>query len=85
MGHNSKGNIHVIIIGNGIAGNTAAAAVRECDPKARITMISDEAVPLYSACVLPESLANEIERQAVFLKHFNDYAEQGIEAILGNT
>jgi len=82
MVHNSKGNVHVII-GNGVAGNTAAAAIRECDPQARITMISDEAVPLYSACVLPEYLASEIERQRVFLKSFNDYAEQGIEIVLG--
>ncbi|MFC1943271.1 NAD(P)/FAD-dependent oxidoreductase [Chloroflexota bacterium] len=83
MDHNSKGNMHVIIIGNGIAGNTAAEAIRECDPQARITMISDEAVPLYSACVLPDYLASEIERQRVFLKSLNDYAEQGIEIILG--
>ena len=83
MGHNSKGNTRVVIIGNGIAGNTAAAAIREYDAQARITMISDEAVPLYSACVLPNYLASEIERQRVFLKSFNDYAEQGIETILG--
>jgi len=83
MRHNSKGNMHVIIIGNGIAGNTAAAAIRECDSQSRITMISDESVPLYSACILPNYLASEIERQRIFLKSFNDYAEQGIETILG--
>ncbi|MFC1951356.1 NAD(P)/FAD-dependent oxidoreductase [Chloroflexota bacterium] len=83
MRHDSKGNLHVIIIGNGIAGNTAAAAIRECDPQSRITIISDESVPLYSACVLPSYLASEIERQRVFLKSFNDYAEQGIKTIMG--
>jgi len=83
MSHNSKGNTHVIIIGNGVAGNTAAAAIREYDPQARITMLCDEGVPLYSACVLPNYLAREIERQRVFLKSFNDYVEQGIETILG--
>jgi aspartate oxidase len=31
MSHNSKGNTHVIIIGNGIAGNTAAAAISEIE------------------------------------------------------
>ncbi|MFC2021152.1 NAD(P)/FAD-dependent oxidoreductase [Chloroflexota bacterium] len=83
MGNNSKENTHVIIIGNGVAGNTAAAAIRELDPHDRITMISDETVTLYSACILPNYLASEIERQRVFLKSADDYAEQGIETILG--
>ena len=34
--------MHVVIIGNGIAGVTAARHVRKADPEAQITMVSDE-------------------------------------------
>ena len=34
--------MHVVIVGNGIAGVTAARHVRKTDPGARVTMVSDE-------------------------------------------
>ncbi len=37
-----------VIIGNGIAGVSAAEAIRELDKTGTIVMISDEAVPPYS-------------------------------------
>ena len=37
-----------VIIGNGIAGVSAAEAIRELDAKAAITMIGDETFPPYS-------------------------------------
>ena len=34
--------MHVVIVGNGIAGVTAARHVRKADPEARVTLVSDE-------------------------------------------
>jgi NAD(P)H-nitrite reductase large subunit len=45
---------HYVIIGNGVAGNHAAATVRAREPKARITIISAGALPFYNRYDLPE-------------------------------
>lgn len=44
--------MHLVIIGNGIAGITAARHVRKLDPGARITVLSDEGDYFYSRTAL---------------------------------
>ncbi len=44
--------MHLVIIGNGIAGITAARHVRMLDPEARITVVSDETDYFYSRTAL---------------------------------
>lgn len=44
--------VHFVIIGNGVAGASAAIAIREREPKARITMISGEAEYFFSRTAL---------------------------------
>jgi NADH oxidase (H2O2-forming) len=75
--------MQVVIIGNGVAGNSASSAIRQVSQRARITLISDEPYPAYSACVLGEYLGGEIRRSRVFLKRIKDYREQGIRILLG--
>lgn len=75
---------HIIIIGNGIAGNSAASAIREVDKEVAITLISQEAVPEYSPCALPKKyLSGEMRKEELFLKRFEDYSREGIKALLG--
>ena len=73
----------IVIIGNGIAGNSAASAIREFDQRAGITMISEERQPLYSPGAFHKFFSGEIERHKLFLKKLNDYAEQGVRTVFG--
>ncbi len=41
-----------LLIGNGIAANSAARRLRDLAPDCRITMVTDEAEPYYSRCAL---------------------------------
>jgi NAD(P)H-nitrite reductase large subunit len=72
----------IIIIGNGIAGNSAAETVRVVNPEAEITLVSEEPYPEYSACVLCDYIAGELPRQRVFLKKKKDYEGIGVKTLL---
>jgi NADH oxidase (H2O2-forming) len=57
----------IVIIGDGIAGYTAARRMRSLAPNADVTLIGAEAVPLYSACALPDYLHGYQTRERVFI------------------
>lgn len=44
--------MHLVVIGNGVAGITAARHVRTLDPRARITVVSDESAHFFSRTAL---------------------------------
>ena len=44
---------HYVIIGNGMAGNAAAAELRERDPESRVTIVSAGALLFYNRYDLP--------------------------------
>ena len=67
-----------VIVGNGIAGISAAHTIRMISSNALITMVSDEAEPAYSACVLPDYVSGEIRREKVVIKTFPEYSRDGI-------
>lgn len=75
--------MHIILIGNGVAANRAASTIREINKNTNITLISEEIFPLYSACILPNYLSGEINRERVFLKSFEDYSKEKTKTILG--
>jgi NADH oxidase (H2O2-forming) len=70
-----------VIVGNGIAGISAAQAIRRVDKEANITIISEEPYPTYSPCVLPDYLKGEISREKLFVKEFQDYSRENIQLI----
>jgi len=74
----------VVILGNGVAANAAASAITASGRDLPITMVSAEAHPHYSACVLPHYLSGEIARERVFLKTAADYAREGISTLFGH-
>ena len=53
----------VVIIGNGIAGFSAAGAARRLSSESEIMMTSAEVEALYSPCVLPEYISGKISRE----------------------
>jgi len=73
----------IVIIGNGVAANSAAATVRRLSADARITLVSDEPHPFYSACALPYYISGEKPRRRMFLKTKTDYRKDGVRALLG--
>lgn len=74
---------HIVIIGNGIAGNSAISAIRRFDKDINITLISEEKPPLYSPCAFHKYLSGEMEKQKLFLKTFDDYLKDRVEVVFG--
>lgn len=71
-----------LIIGNGVAGATAAESIKHLDPDGRITMLSAEADPFYSRPRLPELMAGGASIERITLRSASWYAQQGIELLL---
>jgi len=73
-----------LVIGNGIAGTTAALHIRKFDASGEITIITEEDLPLYSRIRLPEYLAGAIDEKKLLL--FNDvwYKQNKISLITNN-
>lgn len=57
----------VLIIGNGIAGRTAALAARRVDPMAEIRILGNEGERTYSPCALPFLLSDQLDSASVLL------------------
>jgi len=73
----------IVIIGNGIAGNSAASVIHNFSPGYKIIMISEESEPVYSPCVFGAYIAGEIDKDRVYLKSLGHYQEEGITPIFG--
>jgi len=68
-----------VIVGGGVAGVTAAQAIRAADPSAEIHLFSEEPVPYYRRPMLWGLIAGEIEQDAVFYRPAAWYAQQSIQ------
>ena len=68
-----------VILGNGIAGQTAAEELRKLDPDASIVMIAAERHPLYNRVALPRYLRGQVRREKVFMRTVEDYARQNLD------
>ena len=76
---------HIVIVGNGVAGNSAASAIRSTSKETAITIISQEPFPEYSACTLSKKyLSGEMGRKEVFLKTTEDYSREKIATMFGH-
>lgn len=75
----------IVIIGNGIAGNSVISGVRTYDKNVPVTLISEEKDPLYSPCAFHKYLSGEIEERKLFLKTYEDYRDEGVEANFGQS
>jgi nitrite reductase (NADH) large subunit len=66
------------IVGNGVAGNTAALALGKSAPEAQIDLYSAEAHPYYPRPLLPEFLAGAISLESLYFKPISWYASRGV-------
>ena len=72
-----------MIIGNSIAGLTAAQSIRSVDKDAQITIISDEEGPTYTRVLTTYYIGKEIDKDDMNLVSEEFYNENNIETIFG--
>jgi len=68
-----------VIVGNGVAGTTAAETLRKNDPECKITLLADEPYPLYNRVALPPFLKHRTPREKVFMRTVEQHKERGID------
>ncbi len=71
-----------MIVGNGIAGTSAAESIRKADPEARIVLIAEEPYPLYNRVALPPYLKLKVTEKKVLMRTVEQHQQRGIELLL---
>jgi NAD(P)H-nitrite reductase large subunit len=70
-----------VILGNGIAGTTAAETLRKNDPNCSISLLTNEPYPLYNRVSLPRFLQGKIVEQKVMIRDFAWHEQRNIRLI----
>ncbi len=70
-----------VIIGNGIAGTTAADTLRKNDPNCSIHLLTNEPYPLYNRVSLPRFLQGVIVEQKVMIRDIAWHEQRNITLI----
>jgi len=71
-----------VIIGNGIAGTTAAEVLRRADPGGCVSLITDEPYPLYNRVALPRFLKGQVREEKVLMRTPEAHEKLGINLLL---
>lgn len=71
-----------VIIGDGIAGSSAAETLREEDPEAEITVITDEGEALYNRILIKEYAKGKLPEAPISIHEEDWYEERDIELSL---
>jgi len=72
-----------IIVGNGVAGVTAAQSIIRADPTAKVHVFGEEPYPYYRRPLLWEFIAGQIEQDELYFRPADWYAERGIHLHMG--
>lgn len=75
-------NVKYLIIGNGIAGLSAARSIRKNDENGSITIVSNEPYLSYYRMKLTEELATYSENESIFINNEIWYEENDIDVVL---
>jgi nitrite reductase (NADH) large subunit len=70
---------HYVIIGNGVAGTTAAENIRKLDQAGEITVVTEESTPFYYRMRLPDFISGDIAENKLTAKKDQWYKDQGID------
>ncbi len=70
-----------VIIGNGVAGTTAAETLRKLDPNCSIHLLTNEPYPLYNRVSLPRFLQGVIVEQKVMIRDFAWHEQRNIQLV----
>jgi len=74
-----------VIVGNGVAGTTAAENIRHQDKAGQIDIVTHESTPFYTRIRLPDFIAGDVEKEKLILHKSPWYAERKIDLHLGET
>jgi NAD(P)H-nitrite reductase large subunit len=70
-----------VIIGNGVAGTSAAETLRKNDPNCSIHLLTNEPYPLYNRVSLPRFLQGVIVEQKVMIRDFAWHEQRNIQLV----
>jgi len=68
-----------VIVGNGVAGTTAAEHIRHLDKDGKIDIFTDESTPFYTRIRLPEYIAGLVDEEKLILRKPQWYRTTGAE------
>ena len=68
-----------LIIGNGVAGATAAENIRKLDKAGKMTVVTEESTPFYYRMRLPEFISGDLTEDKLSAKKNQWYKDQGID------
>jgi len=68
-----------LIIGNGVAGTTAAENIRKVDKAGKITVVTEETTPFYYRMRLPEFISGDLAEDKLGAKKDQWYRDHGID------
>ena len=71
-----------LIIGNGVAGTTAAENIRKLDKTGKITVVTEESTPFYYRMRLPDFISGDLTEDKLNAKKEAWYKDQGIDLTL---
>ena len=71
-----------VIIGNGVAGTTAAETLRKADPQASITIIGNEPYPLYNRIALFPVLKLRTPPERIIIRSLDYHREHRLDLLL---
>ncbi|HEX8919222.1 MAG TPA: FAD-dependent oxidoreductase, partial [Chloroflexota bacterium] len=71
-----------VIIGNGVAGTTAAEHIRRHEPDADVTLIAGEPYPLYNRVALPIFLKGRVQERNVMMRTVQAHEQRGVKLLL---
>ena len=71
-----------LIIGNGVAGTTAAENIRKLDKTGKITVVTEESTPFYYRMRLPDFVSGDLTEDKLNAKKEAWYKDQGIDLTL---
>lgn len=72
-----------VIVGNGVAGVTAAQTIVRADADAEVRIYGEEPYPYYRRPLLWEFIAGQVEQEALYFRPPEWYAGRGIQLHLG--
>src|SRR5579883_924550 len=79
----ANARISYVIVGNGIAGITAAEVLRSQDPVGSITIVADDPFPVYYRPALKDYLAGQMPEEKLWARPSTFYQDRGIGFIPG--
>ena len=71
-----------VLVGGGIAGTTAADAIRKRDPEGSILILSDEPYPLWSKIRLPELFSGSVTAEGLIIRKTHWYKKRDIDLLI---